>query len=75
MSDDPGGSQAGAASIDLADDRAAAERTMVSGVALGRIGDPMEVAHAVRFLASAEASYVTGASLIVDGGLTARRAG
>jgi NAD(P)-dependent dehydrogenase (short-subunit alcohol dehydrogenase family) len=62
-------------SIDLADDRAAAERDMVSGVALGRIGDPMEVARAVRFLASAEASYVTGTSLLVDGGLTARRAG
>lgn len=62
-------------SIDLAEDRAAAERAMVSGVALGRIGDPMEVAQAVRFLASAEASYVTGASLLVDGGLTARRAG
>jgi NAD(P)-dependent dehydrogenase (short-subunit alcohol dehydrogenase family) len=62
-------------SINLADDRAAAERDMVSGVALGRIGDPMEVARAVRFLASAEASYVTGTSLLVDGGLTARRAG
>jgi NAD(P)-dependent dehydrogenase (short-subunit alcohol dehydrogenase family) len=62
-------------SIELAEDRAAAERAMVSGVALGRIGDPAEVAHVVRFLASAEASYVTGASLLVDGGLTARRAG
>jgi NAD(P)-dependent dehydrogenase (short-subunit alcohol dehydrogenase family) len=61
--------------IDLAGDRAAAEHDMVAAVALGRIGDPMEVARAVRFLASAEASYVTGTSLLVDGGLTARRAG
>lgn len=62
-------------SIDRADDRSAAERAMVAGVALGRIGDPHEIANVVRFLASEEASYVTGASLLVDGGLTARRAG
>jgi NAD(P)-dependent dehydrogenase (short-subunit alcohol dehydrogenase family) len=63
------------ASIDRADDRRAAENAMVGGVALGRIGDPREIASVVRFLASDEASYVTGASLLVDGGLTARRAG
>jgi NAD(P)-dependent dehydrogenase (short-subunit alcohol dehydrogenase family) len=62
-------------SIDRADDKEAAERAMVGGVALGRIGDPHEIATVVRFLASDEASYVTGASLLVDGGLTARRAG
>jgi NAD(P)-dependent dehydrogenase (short-subunit alcohol dehydrogenase family) len=62
-------------SIDRSADRAAAEAAMVRGVALGRIGDPHEIASVVRFLASDEASYVTGASLLVDGGLTARRAG
>jgi NAD(P)-dependent dehydrogenase (short-subunit alcohol dehydrogenase family) len=62
-------------SIDRADDKEAAERAMIGGVALGRIGDPHEIATVVRFLASDEASYVTGASLLVDGGLTARRAG
>ena len=62
-------------SIERSDDRAAAERAMVAGVALGRIGAAHEIASVVRFLASDEASYVTGASLLVDGGLTARRAG
>ena len=62
-------------SIDRAPDRAAGEAAMVAAVALGRIGDPREIALVVRFLASDEASYVTGASLLVDGGLTARRAG
>jgi NAD(P)-dependent dehydrogenase (short-subunit alcohol dehydrogenase family) len=63
------------ASIERSDDHAAAERAMVGGVALGRIGTPQEIASVVRFLVSHEASYVTGASLLVDGGLTARRAG
>ena len=62
-------------SIARAADRAHAEARMTAGVALGRIGDPAEVAGVVRFLASEEASYVTGASLLVDGGLTARRPG
>lgn len=62
-------------SIDRNEDRAAAEAAMTHGVALGRIGNPEEVAAVVRFLVSEEASYVTGASLLVDGGLTARRAG
>jgi NAD(P)-dependent dehydrogenase (short-subunit alcohol dehydrogenase family) len=63
------------ASIDRHDDRDAAEARMVAGVALGRIAEPEEVAATIAFLVSDDASYVTGASLLVDGGLTARRSG
>jgi len=38
---------------------------------LGRIGQPIDVAHAVLFLASDEASWITGATLMVDGGRSA----
>jgi 3-oxoacyl-[acyl-carrier protein] reductase len=40
-------------------------------IPLGRIGDPADVAEAVLYLASDAGRYVTGAALVVDGGLTA----
>jgi NAD(P)-dependent dehydrogenase (short-subunit alcohol dehydrogenase family) len=46
---------------------------MVDMHALGRAGKPEEIAHAALFLASDEASFVTGAAMVVDGGLTAGR--
>jgi 3-oxoacyl-[acyl-carrier protein] reductase len=47
------------------------DTTLLSAVPARRAGTPEEVAACVRFLASKEASYVTGAVLTVDGGLAA----
>jgi 3-oxoacyl-[acyl-carrier protein] reductase len=41
---------------------------MEGSVPLGRLGGPRDVAHAVLFLASDEAAYVTGTTIVVDGG-------
>jgi NAD(P)-dependent dehydrogenase (short-subunit alcohol dehydrogenase family) len=45
---------------------------VLSRIALGRIGEPVEVASAVVFLASPAASLITGDTLLIDGGWTAR---
>jgi 3-oxoacyl-[acyl-carrier protein] reductase len=42
---------------------------MLQSTPLGRLGDPEDVAGAVRFLCSEEASFITGGVLLVDGGL------
>ncbi|MGW2723227.1 SDR family NAD(P)-dependent oxidoreductase [Streptomyces sp. NPDC001492] len=42
---------------------------------LGRVGEPADIAAAVAFLASREASWITGTSLTVDGGVTAVNTG
>jgi N-methylhydantoinase B len=47
-------------------------RAAVGSVPLRRIGSPQEVADAIRFLASDQAAYITGESVVVDGGISAR---
>jgi 3-oxoacyl-[acyl-carrier protein] reductase len=46
-----------------------ATAAMLQNTPLGRLGDPEDVAGAVRFLCSDEASYITGDVILVDGGL------
>jgi 3-oxoacyl-[acyl-carrier protein] reductase len=47
----------------------AAREAILAGTPLGRLGDPADVARAVRFLVSDAAAFVTGDVLAVDGGL------
>jgi 3-oxoacyl-[acyl-carrier protein] reductase len=46
-----------------------ATKAMLDSTPLGRLGDPEDVARAVRFLCSDDAAFITGEVLLVDGGL------
>jgi meso-butanediol dehydrogenase / (S,S)-butanediol dehydrogenase / diacetyl reductase len=46
-------------------------RVMGAAHPIGRMGEADEIANTVTFLASDEASFITGASFVVDGGVTA----
>ncbi|WP_108659165.1 SDR family oxidoreductase [Acuticoccus kandeliae] len=45
-------------------------REMSASVPVGRLGTPREIAHATLFLASDEAAYITGTTIVIDGGQT-----
>jgi 3-oxoacyl-[acyl-carrier protein] reductase len=46
------------------------QKAYLAQIPLGRFGTPEDVAHAVAFLVSEEAGYITGQTLCIDGGLT-----
>ena len=46
-----------------------AQQAMLANTPLGRLGEPEDIAGAVRFLCSDEASFITGEVMLVDGGL------
>ena len=43
---------------------------VAASIPLKRVGDPRDIGHAALFFASAEASYITGQTLVIDGGVT-----
>lgn len=47
-------------------------RDLIARYPMGRLGSPEEVAAAIAFLASPDASFITGTTLVVDGGFTAQ---
>ena len=53
-------------------DSARVEHDVVAAIPLGRLAEPDDVAAAVTYLASDEARYITGATIPVDGGYTAK---
>ena len=58
--------------IDFETDREGELSRMAAAQPLGRLGSPEEIARVIYFLASEDASFMTGAIVPVDGGYTAR---
>lgn len=57
--------------IEESDDPDKTRHQFAAGTAMGRLGQPEEVAEVVAFAVSSRASYITGADLVVDGGESA----
>ncbi len=55
----------------VAEDKKAVVQHWMDNIPLGRVGTPREMGQVALFLASDEASYVTGANILADGGMTA----
>ena len=45
------------------------KKALAAQIPLGKLGDPSDIAHAVAYLASPQAGYVTGQELAVNGGM------
>jgi NAD(P)-dependent dehydrogenase (short-subunit alcohol dehydrogenase family) len=56
----------------LAADEATAHKLLVQRHPIGRLGTADDIAHAITFLASDDAAFITGSELVVDGGYTAQ---
>ena len=56
----------------VAESSDAIAQSLSASTPLGRLAQPSEIANAALFLASDEASYITGSELYVDGGYTAQ---
>jgi meso-butanediol dehydrogenase/(S,S)-butanediol dehydrogenase/diacetyl reductase len=68
----PGGINTRVAQVLGGDHAEEFRRKMGASHPVGRIGEPEEIANTVTFLASDEASFITGAQFVVDGGVTAQ---
>lgn len=58
--------------LSQADDPASMRNQLVARQPMGRLGQPVEVAQAAVYLSSDQAKFITGTSITLDGGLTAR---
>jgi NAD(P)-dependent dehydrogenase (short-subunit alcohol dehydrogenase family) len=58
--------------MDGTEDPAATRAALIARQPLGRLGEPLEVAKAVVYLASDDAAFMTGSELVIDGGITAQ---
>ena len=57
--------------VDLVGDKELAFQKLSRQIPLGRVGEPEDIAYAVLYLASDESSFMTGAEMILDGGISA----
>lgn len=55
-----------------AQDNADNMKALTASIPMGRMGEPVDVANCILFLASDESNYITGAEFVIDGGMTAQ---